>query len=68
MSTVLLEMALKEQMERLGPTTLPGLPASIGSKDLDPFSVPKVGTSFDPPSLLLDAASHLSVMESHSEA
>ena len=42
MSTVLLEMALKEQMERLGPTTLPGLPASIGSKDLDPFNVAKV--------------------------
>ncbi|ORX38717.1 hypothetical protein BD324DRAFT_622052 [Kockovaella imperatae] len=54
MSTVLLEMALKEQMERLGPTTLPGLPASIGSKDLDPFNVAKGNPSFGPLPIELD--------------
>lgn len=42
MSTVLLEMALKEQMEELEPRTLPGLPEALGRKELDPFRVPKV--------------------------
>ena len=43
MATVLLEMALKEQIERLDPTTIPGLPGALGRRDLDPFAVPKVG-------------------------
>jgi len=42
MATVLLEMALKEQIETLDPTTLPGLPSTLGSRELDPFAVPKV--------------------------
>lgn len=42
MATVLLEMALKEQVERLDPTTIPGLPALLSEQSLDPFSVPKV--------------------------
>ena len=42
MATVLLEMALKEQIDRLDPTTIPGLPYPLGQKDLDPFAVPKV--------------------------
>jgi hypothetical protein len=42
MATVLLEMALKEQIERLDPRTLPGLPEALTELDLDPFRVPKV--------------------------
>jgi hypothetical protein len=42
MATVLLEMALKEQIERLDPRTLPGLPEPLTELDLDPFRVPKV--------------------------
>lgn len=45
-ATVLLEMALKEQVETLPPRSLPGLPASIADKGLDPFSVPKGNTAF----------------------
>ena len=49
MRTVLLEMALKEQVETLDPTTLPGLPGAIGQRGLDPFAVPKVRPSLHPP-------------------
>lgn len=42
MATVLLEMALKEQIERLDPASIPGLPGALGRRDLDPFNVPKV--------------------------
>lgn len=42
MATVLLEMALREQIETLGPRTLPGLPGPLSEIDLDPFRVPKV--------------------------
>jgi len=42
MATVLLEMALKEQIERLDPRTLPGLPEPLTELELDPFRVPKV--------------------------
>lgn len=42
MATVLLEIALKEQVERFGPTTIPGLPAALSAPDFDPFNVPKV--------------------------
>lgn len=45
-ATVLLEMALKEQVDTLPPMSLPGLPPSIADKDLDPFSVPKGNTAF----------------------
>ncbi|CAD6587947.1 MAG: anaphase promoting complex subunit cdc16 [Tremellales sp. Tagirdzhanova-0007] len=48
MATVLLEMALKEQIETLDPTTLPGLPSTLGSSELDPFAVPKGNPSFGP--------------------
>ena len=48
MATVLLEMALKEQIETLDPTTLPGLPSTLGSRELDPFAVPKGNPSFGP--------------------
>lgn len=47
-STVLLEMALQEQVETLNPTTLPGLPAAIARADLDPFAVPKGNAAFGP--------------------
>jgi anaphase-promoting complex subunit 6 len=43
MATVLLEMALKEQVEELGPETIPSLPGALASRDLNPFAVPKVG-------------------------
>ena len=42
MATVLLEMALKDQIDTLDPTTLPGLPNTLGARELDPFAVPKV--------------------------
>lgn len=42
MATVLLEMALKEQIQHLDPRTLPGLPEPLTELDLDPFRVPKV--------------------------
>lgn len=42
MATVLLEMALKEQVDTLDPRTLPGLPGPLSEVDLDPFKVPKV--------------------------
>jgi anaphase-promoting complex subunit 6 len=45
-ATVLLEMALKEQVDTLPPRSLPGLPASIADKGMDPFSVPKGNTAF----------------------
>ncbi|WVO17769.1 hypothetical protein L204_105467 [Cryptococcus depauperatus] len=48
LSTVLLEMALKEQMETLDPTTLPGLPGQLGERDMDPFKVAKGNTAFGP--------------------
>ena len=47
-ATVLLEMALKEQVECLDPTTLPGLPAAIARSDLDPFNVSKGNPAFGP--------------------
>lgn len=47
-ATVLLEMALAEQVETLDPTTLPGLPAAIVDQHLDPFSVPKGNPAFGP--------------------
>ncbi|WRT68218.1 uncharacterized protein IL334_005194 [Kwoniella shivajii] len=56
MSTVLLEMGLREQMESLDPTTLPGLPGRLGEKDLDPFAVPKGNPSFGPLPIELDPA------------
>ncbi len=56
MATVLLEMALKEQIEALDPTTLPGLPSTLGSHDLDPFAVPKGNPSFGPLPVELDPA------------
>lgn len=43
MATVLLEMALREQVDTLEPRTLPGLPGPLSEIDLDPFRVPKVG-------------------------
>ena len=46
MATVLLEMALKEQVEAWDVTTLPGLPSALASRDLDPFAVPKVSFQF----------------------
>jgi hypothetical protein len=59
MATVLLEMALKEQIERLDPRTLPGLPEPLTLSDLDPFRVPKVCppplSSFLFPSLSISA-------------
>jgi hypothetical protein len=48
MATVLLEMALSEQVAALEPTTLPGLPAALASPDLDPFAVPKGNAIFGP--------------------
>ena len=47
MATVLLEIALKEQVERFGPTTIPGLPAALSAPDFDPFNVPKVSPLVD---------------------
>ncbi|BEI87724.1 uncharacterized protein CcaverHIS019_0104420 [Cutaneotrichosporon cavernicola] len=47
-ATILLEMALTEQVRSLDPTTLPGLPAAIVDKDLDPFNVPKGNPVFGP--------------------
>lgn len=47
-ATILLEMALLEQVEAHDPTTLPGLPAAIARTDLDPFSVPKGNAAFGP--------------------
>lgn len=47
-ATILLEMALTEQVRTLDPTTLPGLPAAIVDKDLDPFNVPKGNPAFGP--------------------
>lgn len=54
LSTVLLEMALKEQMETLDPTTLPGLPGQLGGRDMDPFKVPKGNPSFGPVPVEMD--------------
>lgn len=54
LSTVLLEMALKEQMETLDPTTLPGLPGQLGGRDMDPFKVPKGNPSFGPVPIEMD--------------
>jgi anaphase-promoting complex subunit 6 len=42
MATVLLEMALKEQMEDMDPSTVMYLPPALADRDLDPFAVPKV--------------------------
>ncbi|WOO82452.1 Anaphase-promoting complex subunit cut9 [Vanrija pseudolonga] len=56
MATVLLEMALREQVEVLDPTTLPGLPAAIAQRDLDPFSVPKGNPAFGPLPIEIDPA------------
>lgn len=47
-ATVLLEMALAEQVQTLDPTTLPGLPAAIVDRHLDPFNVPKGNPAFGP--------------------
>lgn len=41
-ATVLLEMALEDQIDALEPATLPGLPAALASARMDPFNVPKV--------------------------
>jgi anaphase-promoting complex subunit 6 len=45
-ATVLLEMALKEQVETLPPRSLPGLPPSLADRAMDPFAVPKGNTAF----------------------
>nr|XP_019011300.1 anaphase-promoting complex subunit 6 [Kwoniella pini CBS 10737]OCF50081.1 anaphase-promoting complex subunit 6 [Kwoniella pini CBS 10737] len=55
-STVLLEMSLKEQMENLDPTTLPGLPGRLGERNMDPFNVPKGNPIFGPLPIELDPA------------
>ncbi|WWC93598.1 hypothetical protein V866_000433 [Kwoniella sp. B9012] len=55
-STVLLEMSLKEQMDSLDPTSLPGLPGRLGERDLDPFNVPKGNPIFGPLPIELDPA------------
>lgn len=55
-ATILLEMALQEQVEALDPTTLPGLPASIASTELDPFAVAKGNPSFGPLPIEADPA------------
>lgn len=47
-ATVLLEMALAEQVSTYAPTTIPGLPVAIASADLDPFAVPKGNSLFGP--------------------
>jgi len=47
-ATVLLEMAMGEQVDALDPTSLPGLPAAIARADLDPFAVPKGNAAFGP--------------------
>ncbi|ODN92723.1 anaphase-promoting complex subunit 6 [Cryptococcus wingfieldii CBS 7118] len=57
LSTVLLEMALKEQMEALNPTTLPGLPGQLGGRDMDPFRVPKGNAAFGPVPVEVDPGS-----------
>ncbi|WVF72592.1 hypothetical protein IAT40_007410 [Kwoniella sp. CBS 6097] len=56
MTTVLLEMGLREQMEGLDPTTLPGLPGKLGERDMDPFAVPKGNPIFGPLPIELDPA------------
>ncbi|KAK8854947.1 hypothetical protein IAR55_003686 [Kwoniella newhampshirensis] len=56
MGTVLLEMGLREQMESLDPTTLPGLPGQLGDRGLDPFAVPKGNAIFGPLPVELDPA------------
>jgi len=43
MTTVLLEMALKEQVERLGPESIESLPEGLRGREIDPFGVVKVG-------------------------
>jgi hypothetical protein len=67
MATVLLEMALKEQIERLDPRTLPGLPEPLTELDLDPFRVPKV-CPFSSSPLLLFSSSPLLLFSSPSPA
>ncbi|WVQ74870.1 hypothetical protein IAR50_004477 [Cryptococcus sp. DSM 104548] len=57
LSTVLLEMALKEQMEALDPTTLPSLPGQLGGRDMDPFRVPKGNAAFGPVPVEVDPES-----------
>jgi hypothetical protein len=42
LATVLLELALEDQVDVLSPASLPGLPATLQNPDLDPFKVPKV--------------------------
>ncbi|WVR07363.1 hypothetical protein IAU60_004404 [Kwoniella sp. DSM 27419] len=56
MTTVLLEMGLKEQMEALDPTTLPGLPGKLGDRAMNPFAVPKGNPIFGPLPVELDPA------------
>lgn len=53
MATVLLEMALREQIDTLDPRTLPGLPGPLSEIDLDPFKVPKVSSVSPPTTPLL---------------
>ena len=48
MATVLLEMALSEQTERLPPNSIPGLPPSVADDELDPFVVHKGNAAFTP--------------------
>ncbi|WVW85785.1 hypothetical protein I302_107823 [Kwoniella bestiolae CBS 10118] len=55
-STVLLEMSLREQMDSLDPTTLPGLPGKLGERGMDPFGVPKGNPIFGPLPIELDPA------------
>jgi tetratricopeptide (TPR) repeat protein len=43
MTTVLLEMTLKEQVERLGPESIESLPEGLRGREIDPFGVVKVG-------------------------
>ncbi|WVQ81923.1 hypothetical protein IAT38_004050 [Cryptococcus sp. DSM 104549] len=57
MATVLLEMALREQMETLDPTTLAGLPHYLGGREMDPFAVPKGNAVFGPVPVEVDPES-----------
>jgi hypothetical protein len=65
MATVLLEMALKEQIERIDPRTLPGLPEPLTELDLDPFRVPKVCPFSSSPLLLFSSSPLLLFSSSH---
>lgn len=49
MATVLLEMALAEQAERLPPVSIPGLPPGIADERLDPAAVLRWNAAIAPP-------------------